>query len=542
MISYLDSKKYFIISLYFFTLLTVGLFTFQDYGISIDEDNTRINGFVSLKYIFEIFFPNQVNEIDRFTNIPSMSQWTEQGHGIIFDLPTAFLEFTLQIEDSRKYYLIRHFINFLFFIVAIYFFFLLIYNRYNSWILAILGSTFLFLTPRIFAQSFYNNKDIIFMSLFVISMYTAVNFLQKPSYKNAIFFSISSALTIDVRILGIILPILVLTFYTINIFQNINYKKNALKPLIVFLILTPFFIISFWPYLWEDPLTNFITTFKNYSQFDVNIYNFYLGEHINSRNVPWHYPIIWIFVSTPLFYLSLFVIGFIFIVRRLIKRILKIEENDSYNDIWRGNKEAQDLVFFSAFVVPLFSVIILNSTLYDGWRHLYFIYPSFLMISLLGLHIIKIFLFKKNKNILIILSFLLFLPTVFWMLKNHPYQYVYFNLLAGKNFNDKFDMDYWGLSNANALKHIAKSENRNVKISNIGTTDLQISKDFIPEVYRNKLTIINETRNSDYILNNYRNWLGENINQELKIPVNFEVFYEIKIDDVPINTIYKKMK
>ena len=55
MISYLDSKKYFIISLYFFTLFTVGLFTFSDYGISIDEDNTRINGFVSLKYIFEIF-------------------------------------------------------------------------------------------------------------------------------------------------------------------------------------------------------------------------------------------------------------------------------------------------------------------------------------------------------------------------------------------------------------------------------------------------------------------------------------------------------
>ena len=60
MISYLDSKKYFIISLYFFTLLTVGLFAFSDYGISIDEDNTRINGFVSLKYIFEIFFPSKV--------------------------------------------------------------------------------------------------------------------------------------------------------------------------------------------------------------------------------------------------------------------------------------------------------------------------------------------------------------------------------------------------------------------------------------------------------------------------------------------------
>ena len=148
----------------------------------------------------------------------------------------------------------------------------------------------------------------------------------------------------------------------------------------------------------------------------------------------------------------------------------------------------------------------------------------------------------NNKNILIILSFLLLSPTIIWMLKNHPYQYVYFNLLAGKNFNDKFDMDYWGLSNANALEHIAKSENRKVKISNIGTTDLQISKTFIPETYRDKLTIINEDENSDYIINNYRNWLGGNINQEIKTPINFEIFYEIKIDGVPINTIYRKIK
>jgi len=123
MISYLNSKKYFIISLYFFTLLTVGLFTFSDYGISIDEDNTRINGFVSLKYIFEIFLPNLVNETDKFTNIPSMTEWNEQGIGVIFDLPTAFLEWIFQIEDSRKYYLMRHFVNFLFFFYICLFFF-----------------------------------------------------------------------------------------------------------------------------------------------------------------------------------------------------------------------------------------------------------------------------------------------------------------------------------------------------------------------------------------------------------------------------------
>ena len=165
MLSYLNSKKNLLVFLYFFVFFLIGYSIFPDYGISIDEDNTRLGGFVSLKYIFEIFLPNLVNETDKFTNIPNMTEWNEQGVGVIFDLPTAFLEWIFQIEDSRNYFLMRHFVNFLFFFVAVYFFFLLIKKRYNSWIIGILGSAFLFLSPRIFAQSFYNNKGLIVLFL-----------------------------------------------------------------------------------------------------------------------------------------------------------------------------------------------------------------------------------------------------------------------------------------------------------------------------------------------------------------------------------------
>ena len=540
MISYLDSKKYFIISLYFFTLLTVGLFTFSDYGISIDEDNTRINGFVSLKYIFEIFSPNLVNEIDKFTNMPSMADWEEQGVGVIFDLPTAFLEWFFQIEDSRNYFLMRHFVNFLFFFVAVYFFFLLIKNRYNSWIVGILGSAFLFLSPRIFAQSFYNNKDIVFMSLFVIGLNTAINFLEKPNFKNTIIFSITSSLAIDIRILGVVLPTLVFLVYIINIYWVENYKKNTIKPLILFLILTPFIITFFWPYLWQDPLGNFITIFKSLSNFDGNIYNFYLGQYISAKNLPWHYPIVWIFISTPLFYIILFIVGFVFISLRFMRRMFKIEENDYYNNFWKGKKELYDLIFFFSFVIPLLSVITLNSTLYDGWRHLFFIYPSFLMISLSGLHIIKILFFKKNKNLLLILSFLLLSPTIIWMFKYHPYQNVYFNSLAGKDFNNKFELDYWGLSNVSALKYIAENGDGNINVSRVGLSDLHLSKDFLSKKYRNKISVIDDIKISHYIINNYRNQPVEDINQNFKILSDYKIFYQIKIDGVAINTIYKK--
>ena len=43
MVSYLVSKKNFIIFLYFFALLMVGFFIFPDYGITIDEDKDPDN-------------------------------------------------------------------------------------------------------------------------------------------------------------------------------------------------------------------------------------------------------------------------------------------------------------------------------------------------------------------------------------------------------------------------------------------------------------------------------------------------------------------
>ena len=51
-----------VIFLFFFIFLLVGLSIFKDYGISIDEDNTRIVGFLSLEYILNhfSFFENKV--------------------------------------------------------------------------------------------------------------------------------------------------------------------------------------------------------------------------------------------------------------------------------------------------------------------------------------------------------------------------------------------------------------------------------------------------------------------------------------------------
>ena len=53
----INIKKNIFLILFFLILLIIGIFIFDDYGIYIDEDNSRENGFVSLKYLAEIFYP-----------------------------------------------------------------------------------------------------------------------------------------------------------------------------------------------------------------------------------------------------------------------------------------------------------------------------------------------------------------------------------------------------------------------------------------------------------------------------------------------------
>ena len=126
------------------------------------------------------------------------------------------------------------------------------------------------------------------------------------------------------------------------------------------------------------------------------------------------------------------------------------------------------------------------------------------------------------------------------MYKNHPHQNIYFNFLAGKNFNKKFEMDFSGTSNKHALKYIAEKEGKKVKIFNLSTTDLNLSKNILKNINRQKISITNDINDADYIINNFRDWRGITKPDEFVAPKNFEIFHEIKIDDVSINTIYKK--
>ena len=127
------------------------------------------------------------------------------------------------------------------------------------------------------------------------------------------------------------------------------------------------------------------------------------------------------------------------------------------------------------------------------------------------------------------------------MYKNHPHQNVYFNLIAGKNFKAKYEMDFLGLSNKRALEYIVEKVDKKVKVYTLSTTDLNLSKKILRKEMREKIEIVYDINSADYITNNYRDWRGETLPSNFVIPKNFKILYEIKVDDVAINSVYKKL-
>ena len=86
----MKKKRQALIYLVFFI---TGILSYQDFGISVDEWDLRVQGFVNLKYIMEILFQNSSVKLDEILLVPKISDFSGNTHGAIFNLLMTFVEY-----------------------------------------------------------------------------------------------------------------------------------------------------------------------------------------------------------------------------------------------------------------------------------------------------------------------------------------------------------------------------------------------------------------------------------------------------------------
>lgn len=526
-----------LITIFFIIISAIGIGIFKDYGFGTDEHINRANGGISLNYIINIY--NEYLNINTTKILlkefnENLMTYKDRDYGVAFDLPAMIIERILKITDSQTQFFMRHLLTHTLFIVSLYFFYKLIKNQYNNYRLGFIGALFLYATPRIFAESFYNNKDIVFMAVFLIALYFSIEFIKIKNIKYALLSGLLTGIAINIRIVAIILPMILISCFIIDSLKS-NSDKIPKYLIIISLYFTTSVLITIflWPWLWTSPASHFIEALRNMAKFRWLNWVFYRGFYYPSTELPWHYLPLWILITTPVYYLVLSLLGLVAILRKLINNNWKIYKNYF---------ELTDLIFLSILIMPIFAVIFLKSTVYDGWRQFYFIYPSIIFLSIKGLSILFSFFKSKYRLLPILIVTFFFLQTSYWIITNHPYQYVFFNKIAGNDWDKKFEMDYWGISNVDALKYILKNDPNNIiNIYGLGNTSIPQAFALLETKDSNRLNKVTDFLSADYVITNYR-FLGkiETAHELEKIKQSYDLVYEIKVDKKIIASVFKK--
>ncbi len=499
---------------FFGCLLVGGLALVRDYGVSFDEGTQRVLGQVSLLYVFQRL-PTPVQQrilpagaaavIAQKGAGRQLKNIRDRDYGMAFELPLAAAEQLLRIRDERRVYLFRHSCNFLVCFAAFIAFYQLIRQRFGSWRLGLLGTLLLVLSPRLFADYFYNDKDAVFMAVFVLATGTAVAFIRRPTARAAAWHALACALAIDVRIMGVLLPAATLVFVGLRAWRG-AYRGQASSLLAAVLVyggLLAGLVVACWPFLWEAPLANFLFAFQNMSHFRWSGVVLYQGHVLPGRSLPWHYAPVWMGLTTPLLYLGLFGIGALAILGRAVHR---------RGQLFSSAAEWQDLLFLSLGLAPLAAVIALHSVLYNGWRQLYFAYPPLLAVALRGL--VAAWYWRPAWPVLrrgwqpavgaLVAASLT--ATAGSMGRLHPFEHLYFNALAPPNVERYYDTDYWFMSTRRGLEWVLQHDPRpQVRVYRLGRIEepLLLNRFMLPPAERVRLVLVPTLAQADYALYPY---------------------------------------
>ena len=538
-------KKHLLIILTFPFLIILGLFIHKDYGISIDEESTRMHGLVSLNYISNLFFPDTLFDFQLINNIPDFYNYPYKEYGVFFEifLITIVEVFIGEKEFSKIFYL-RHLITNLLFLSSLICFYLISLEIFKNKYYSYLSVIILYSSPRIFADSFYNDKDLVFLSFIIFSILFIIKFMKRTSYMNAVSLAFVLSLTINIRVIGIYLMLLVILFILIKILMENRFLIKKFSSLILFMISSVVFLYIFWPFLWESPLDNLVYALKSFSKYGWGLNVFYLGDFYQDKHLPWHYPYVYFFATTSIFLSIITFFGMIIIILRFVKRLLKIDDTKSNNDIWKSDKERNLLLIFSSAVVPLFLIYLFNSIIYNGWRHLYFIFPS---LVILGIYFVEFFTLQYKKSnvgkLIPALLILIVINNMFNLVKLHPHQYVYFNKIYENKANDLFEIDYWGVANKQALEEIIeRNPNKGSIVIGVASfANLNLSKKMLSKELKNKIIISGqEFDDADFIFNNNYSDVNTLIDDKYSIPKNFKKYSSLKKGNIIIYEFYKK--
>lgn len=479
---------HFIPSLCFLLLLALGLVLARDYGISWDEKAMYVLGEEAYERVwYGESYPQQTGI--RF-------------HGAWFEVLQYAVQEELGLRYARHIFILRHAMNYLTFWVGLLALYGFALRAFGSRWWALCTAFMLVLSPRQFGHAFFNGRDIPTMSLFALAMLTLLVVIERPRLWTALLHGITSGLLLALRVGGLFMLLFTITLPLLRILADVLCKRRLpLKrygmAFAVFVVICALTTVVFWPLLWDHPLQHFLDAMENMMTSQQNPGGFFMGKHIGTA--PWYWLPIHIVITTPLLYLALFLVGMTHLAIAGWRRPQSLL-----------TEHFPLVLSFLWFTIPFATVILLKADLFDEWRHMYFLYPAFLLLAVHGLRSLLLSSAALKfgparrwcRRLLLTLCTISFANTGIWMVRNHPLEYIYFSLPSSW-VEGNFALDYWGLSFRQGFEWILAHDPAPQVSAYVTSSPGWENPNILTREQRQRLFVI-LNKEAKYILDNFR--------------------------------------
>jgi hypothetical protein len=246
--------------------------------------------------------------------------------------------------------------------------------------------------------------------------------LQDPAYRSVILAGALLGLTSAIRVIGPFAGLLT------GMYMLVRLRKRAGTAILVYGSTAAVVAYLAWPALWGNPVAEFWTRLTGSMSFDQPHDVLFEGVILVSSGLPAHYLPKLLLLQFPAPTLLAIPLGIFMAVRSARRR-----EVDG----------ALIILAVLWFVLPLVAQILLKVPLYGNTRQLLFATVPLLVFAGMGWESV---LRALNRRWALGIAILLALaPGVLHIVRFHPYEYVYYNELAGGvgGAEGSFEMDYW---------------------------------------------------------------------------------------------------
>ena len=421
--------------------LLAGLGLAGDYGMGVDEVVQRDAAQANLRYI--------LGQVDRVAPRSPQDRW----YGVAFELPLLLAEGAGGLEDY--YYYVHRFrltVTHLLFVTGGFFCYLLAYRLFNNRLIALFALLLFLLHPRIYAHSFFNSKDLPFLSMFVIALYLAERAFRKDTAGAFLLLGIAVGVATNLRIMGIMLFAAVIGMRALDagLAQGWGERKGILATGGLFALAVGLTWYALSPNAWGDLLAQLTGALSLTTDHPHTLPTLFQGVWFNPDELPAHYGLTWFLITMPPPVLLLGIVGMAAVLARGLAGSGAVFRNTRRRFWW---------LLGGCFGLPLLAVALAGSNIYDGWRLLYFIYAPFVLLAAGGVYWLagsRPWLWQRRAGVYGLFGLGLGL-TLLQMAQLHPLQQIYFNFLVDRTTPDylqtQYELDSWKVSLQSGLEY-----------------------------------------------------------------------------------------